>query len=217
MFLKNLFFDLDGTLTHPHEGITRCIQHALAAAGVEPPAAADLVQFVGPPLRDSFAVLLATTDDARLDEAMAAYRVRYEATGILENAVCDGIPAVLDALMRDGRHLSVVTSKPTVFARRVLDHFGLAGFFNDVYGPGLATRGYSKRSLIRAALDANGFRPDATGMIGDRAEDITGARANGVHAIAVSWGYGTTAELEAAAPDMIVQSPRDLLAYLNGG
>jgi phosphoglycolate phosphatase len=159
IFLKHLFFDLDGTLTHPHEGITRCIQHALVAAGVEPPSASDLVQYVGPPLRDTFTTLLATTDDVRLDAALAAYRVRYEASGILENSVCEGIPAALDALRRDRRHLSVVTSKPAVFARRVLDHFGLAGFFTGIHGPDLATRRYSKRSLIRAALDANGFVP----------------------------------------------------------
>ncbi len=84
MRLRNLFFDLDGTLTHPHEGFTRCIQHALTEGGIEPPATADLIRFVGPLLRDSFALLLGTTDDARLDQAMSAYRARFETTGILE-------------------------------------------------------------------------------------------------------------------------------------
>src|SRR2546422_10468572 len=88
--MKHLFFDLDGTLTHPHEGITRCIQHALRLGGVEPPAATDLLRFVGPPLRESFAILLATTDDDRLDDAMVAYRARFETIGIFENAICPG-------------------------------------------------------------------------------------------------------------------------------
>lgn len=214
MVLRNLFFDLDGTLTHPHEGVTRCIQHALRVAGIEPPAAADLIQFVGPPLRDSFAVLLATTDDARLDDAMSTYRARFETAGIFENAICPGIPAALEVLTGTGHRLSVVTAKPAVFARRVLEHFGLGAFFGGVYGPDLSSRDYSKSSLIRTALEATGFSPQTVGMIGDRGEDVTGARANGVHAIAVTWGYGTDAELAAARPDRIVRSTVELLEYL---
>jgi phosphoglycolate phosphatase len=216
MVLKQLFFDLDGTLTHPHEGITRCIQHALRSGGIEPPAATDLVQFVGPPLRDSFAILLATADESRLDAAMSAYRARYETTGIFENAICPGIPEALETLTRNGHHLSVVTAKPTVFAKRVLGHFGLGQFFGGVYGPDLSSCGYSKGSLIRTALEATGFAPVSVGMIGDRADDVNGARANGIHAIAVTWGYGTDEELAAARPDGTVRSTVELLEYLEG-
>jgi phosphoglycolate phosphatase len=214
MLLKNIFFDLDGTLTHPHEGITRCIQHALKAAGVKPPPAADLVRFVGPPLRDTFALLLSTTDDARLDGAMSAYRARFETTGIFENAICPGIPAALEELRQNGHKLSVVTAKPTVFAMKVLEHFGLGTFFDGLYGPDLSSRDYSKRSLIRTALETTGCSPRSVGMIGDRGEDVSGARANGVHAIAVAWGYGTDDELSAAKPDKLVRSTLELLEYL---
>ena len=214
MVLKKLFFDLDGTLTHPHEGITRCIQYAIRLDGLKPPATMDLVQFVGPPLRDTFAFLLATADESRLDAAMSAYRARYETTGIFENAICPGIPEALEVLAANGHHLSIVTAKPTVFATRVLTHFGLDRFFGEVYGPDLSSRGYSKGSLIRSALDATGFVPESVGMIGDRGEDIDGARANGIHAIAVTWGYGTEEELAAARPDRTVRSTVELLEYL---
>jgi phosphoglycolate phosphatase len=159
MPLSHLFFDLDGTLTHPHEGITRCIQHALEAAGVEVPAATDLREFVGPPLRASLATLLSSTDDARLDEAMSAYRARFETIGMFENAVCPGIPAALDRLASNGYQLSVVTAKPTVFAERILNYFALTRFFRGVYGPDLSNYAHSKRSLIRAALEATGASP----------------------------------------------------------
>ena len=145
MRFKNLFFDLDGTLTHPHEGITRCIQHALKAAGVDPPAATELLRFVGPPLRDSFALLLATTDDARLDQALSAYRARFETIGIFENSLCPGIPVALERLAGAGLQLSVVTAKPTVFARRVLAHFGLGAFFDGVYGPDVRVAAIPRR------------------------------------------------------------------------
>ena len=212
--LRFLFFDLDGTLTHPHEGITRCMQHALRECGAEPPDAADLRRFIGPPLRDSFQLLLRTEDQSRVDAAVAAYRARFETTGMFENAVCPGMEDVLARLSSGGRKLSVVTAKPTVFARRILDHFALDGFFGGVYGPDLSSTAYSKESLIRGALASSGASPQSTCMIGDRAEDVLGARANGVHAIAVAWGYGSSSELEAACPDKTVDSARELLQYL---
>ena len=168
-------------------------------------------------MRESFASLLGTADEARLDLAMAAYRERFDTIGIFENAVCPGIPDALETLSQSGWYLSVVTAKPTVYARRILEHFELAACFEGVHGPDLSSRGYSKTSLIRDALAATGCAPDSVGMVGDRGEDMLGARSNGVGAIAVSWGYGSLPELEAAAPYVIVASPAELLAHLQVG
>jgi phosphoglycolate phosphatase len=212
--IKTVFFDLDGTLTHSHDGIVRCIIHALTATGVDARSPSELRPFVGPPLQESFATLLGTTDETRVEEAMVAYRSRFEAIGMFESSVYPGIPEALEELATDGLDLHVVTAKPTVYARQILDHFALGRFFTGVYGPELTSRECSKVSLIRAALQAIGCNPEMTAMIGDREEDITGARRNGVAAIAVTWGYGDLAELEAASPDAIARSPADLKGHL---
>jgi phosphoglycolate phosphatase len=212
--LTNVFFDLDGTLTHSHEGIVRCILHALSVCGAEPADGSEMLRFVGPPLRESFARLLGTVDDARLDEAMDAYRARFDTIGIFENVVCPGIPEALETLSKTGYRLFVVTAKPTVYARRILEHFELAACFEGVYGPDLSSRGYSKTSLVRDALDATGVAPASVAMVGDRGEDVLGARSNGVWAIAVSWGYGSQPELDAAGPDVIVDSAMELVEHL---
>ena len=212
--MTNLFFDLDGTLTHSHDGIVRCIQYALSVCGTETPEASELLRFVGPPLRESFAGLLGTVDQAHLDRAMAAYRSRFETVGIFENVVCPGISDTLETLSHSGYRLGVVTAKPTVYARRILEHFELAVYFDGVHGPDLSSRGYSKTSLIRDALAATGLAASSVGMIGDRGEDVVGAKSNGVRAIAVSWGYGSLAELEATEPEIIVNSPSALLQHL---
>ena len=177
--MTNLFFDLDGTLTHSHQGIIRCINHALADAGAGARSDAELRPFLGPPLREAFATLLQTTDDARVEQAMRAYRSRFEAIGMFENAVCPGIPAALDALAQAGYGLHVVTVKPTVYARRILEHFRLDGFFRSIRGSDLDGRGYTKGSLIRDALRATAADARFTAMIGDRGEDMAGA---------VQWG-----------------------------
>jgi phosphoglycolate phosphatase len=214
--IQTAFFDLDGTLTHSQAGIVRCINYALMAAGVGARSPSELLAFVGPPLRESFAALLGTTDETRVAQAMVSYRRRFEAIGMFENSIYPGIPEALEELATGGLDLHVVTAKPTVYARQILDHFALRRFFTGVYGPELTSREYSKVSLIRAALQAIGCNPEVTAMIGDRGEDIIGARSNGLAAIAVTWGYGDVAELEAACPDAIARSPAELKGHLSG-
>jgi phosphoglycolate phosphatase len=212
--VRTLFFDLDGTLTHSQEGIVNCINHALIDSGLAARPAADLRPFLGPPLRESFATLLGTGNPDRVEQAIAAYRRRFETVGMFENTVCPGIRRALEALVSADFKLHVVTTKPSVYARRILEHFKLDHFFLSINGSELAGRGYSKTSLIREALSGIGVEPDSTTMIGDRGEDVTGARANGVHAVAVAWGYGDLAEFQAAGADLIVDSPADLVTHL---
>jgi phosphoglycolate phosphatase len=211
--LKHLFFDLDGTLTHSQEGIIRCINHALLDAGAGARSDAELRPFLGPPLRDAFATLLGTTDDARVEQAVRAYRIRFEDVGMFENAVCPGIPEALEALSRAGYRLHVVTVKPTVYARRILEHFSLDGFFRSITGSKLNGRGDTKLSLIRDALRGAAAESSAAAMIGDRGEDIAGARSNGVCPIAAAWGYGDMEEFRAAGADVVVGSPSELVTH----
>ena len=212
--MENLFFDLDGTLTDSQNGIVNCINHALVDAGLGARAAADLRPFLGPPLRESFATLLGADHPDRVERAMTAYRSRFETVGMFENAVCPGIREALTALASAQFTLHVVTAKPTVYARRILEHFALDRFFRSVNGSELNGHGYNKTSLIRDVLEAAGARPPSTVMIGDRGEDITGAHDNRMHAIAVSWGYGDLEEFRLARADAVVDSPASLLIYL---
>jgi phosphoglycolate phosphatase len=212
--MDTLFFDLDGTLTHSQDGIVNCINHALIDGGLRARPAVESRPFLGPPLRESFATLLGTDDPDRVEQAMAAYRSRYEAVGMFENAVCPGIREALTALASGDFTLHVVTAKPTVYARRVLEYDALDGFFRSVNGSELAGRSYTKTSLIRDALVQAGAQPRSTVMIGDRGEDITGAHENGMHAIAVAWGYGDPEEFRSARADAVVDSPAALLTYL---
>lgn len=206
----NIFFDLDGTLTDPGPGITRCIQHALEGLGRPVPEPESLRRCVGPPLQNSFAELLGTRDDALVAEAIRLYRERFVIAGMFENSVYAGVPAGLETLRQDGHRLWVVTSKPHVFARQIVEHFGLSTFFEWVYGSELSGENSEKGQLIRMALVQENLSPGQVCMVGDRAQDVEGARSNGVEAIAVLWGYGSEEELAAAAPDRIVGSMAEL-------
>lgn len=206
----DILFDLDGTLTDPVVGITRCIQHALVSLGRAAPDLDGLRRCVGPPLQDSFAELLETTDEALLADAIRLYRERFKPVGMFENSVYPDVPEGLETLRAQGHRLWVATSKPHVFAREIVEHFGLARFFERVHGSELSGVNADKGELIRYVLAEEGISPGHAWMVGDRMHDVLGARRNGVEAIGVLWGYGSEEELRAAAPRRIVASMAEL-------
>jgi phosphoglycolate phosphatase len=207
----NLFFDLDGTLTDSKPGIIASLRYALHAVGVDAPPDDELAHLIGPPTQVAFAQVLGTTDRAAIDRAVEAYRERFATVGMFENSVYPGVADGLGALRARGFDLWVVTSKPQVYARTIVEHFGLRGFFREVYGPDLSGARSEKGELIAYVLGVEGLRPGDTWMIGDRMHDIAGARKNGLRAAGVLWGYGSREELRDAGADVLFESMPELV------
>jgi phosphoglycolate phosphatase len=205
---RTLLFDLDGTLTDNHAGIAASIRHALVCLGAAPPPAEALRACVGPPLRKSFARLLASDDAALIERAVSHYRERFSDVGWRENVAYPGVAESLAALAARGTTMYVCTAKPETFARRIVDHFGLAPHFRGVYGADFAGRFDDKSALLAHLLAQESIDPADAAMIGDRHHDIQAARANGVRAIGVLWGYGSREEL--ADADALVAAPGEL-------
>ncbi|MDQ7096828.1 HAD hydrolase-like protein [Desulfosporosinus sp. PR] len=210
-----LLWDLDGTLTDPKAGITRSVQYALQKLGLPFPHEDALEWVIGPPLKESFKLLLHTNDDALLDQAVGFYRERYRDIGMYENIVYPGIPKLLARLQEKGCQNFLATSKPRIFAEKILQHFSLAGCFSVVMGSELNGNFVEKDDLIREVLKQVPARLlSRTVMIGDRRYDVQGARANNLKVISVGYGYGTREELQAAAPDYFVSSVEELARLL---
>jgi len=205
-----LFFDLDGTLTDPREGITRCIQYGLEQIGRPFPPQEELVKYIGPPLRWTFPDLLGTDEAELVDAAIRHYRHRYADVGLFENVVYEGIPELLSALHDDGFTLYVVTAKPTIYADRIVRHFGLDPYFEATFGPELNGRFDDKTELVAHILAKRQLVPKRTVMIGDRASDIAAGQANGTHTLAVTYGFGAVQELIGAKADRLCHDPADL-------
>ena len=149
-----------------------------------------------------------------LGKGLEALETADEQVGIFENRLYHGIEDMLEAFDAAGHDLRVVTVKPRIYALKILEHFGIARLFRGVYGPELSARGYTKESLIREARADAPELPSGAIMVGDRAEDVRGARNNSMGSVAVAWGYGSREELEAAQPDRIVASSSELLEYV---
>jgi phosphoglycolate phosphatase len=208
-----VLFDLDGTLIEPIEGITASLSAALAAVGAPVPDPTGVRALIGPPLQEGLASLGLEPD--AVDVALAAYRVHFEAEGLAQFTVHEGIADLLTDLHAAGRKLGVATSKPIGFAEAILARAGLDRSLHAVAGAELDGSRRHKHDVLAHALHLLGDPDPATAvLVGDRLHDVDGARVCGVGCIAVRWGHASDGELEAAQPDAIVATAAELRALL---
>ena len=206
----NVLIDLDGTLSDPAVGMVSCVKHALGKMARVAPSDDELKKYIGPPLEDTFAKILGTVEAQTIARAVRLYRERYSAEGLFQNTVYPGVPGALKALEEGGAKLYLATSKPQVFAERILAHFGLAGHFRGIYGSGLDGARSNKAELIAHLLKSESIPAAVACMVGDRSHDVVGAKANGVRAVGVLWGFGSKDELLSAGAAALCEAPEQL-------
>ena len=211
--MSAIYFDLDGTLTDPKPGITGSIQYALQKLDLPVPSQDELTWCIGPPLRASFVTMLGS--EKRADLAVSLYRERFGDVGLYENSLYPGIKDVLTTLGYSNRRMFVATSKPHIFAERIIDHFGLTGYFERVFGSELDGTRVHKTDLLAYALEAAGVNASQALMIGDRSHDMIGAKNNGMGAIGVLYGYGSEEELIGAGASHVCATPRAVLDHIH--
>ena len=217
MSWKYILFDLDGTITDSGEGILNCVQYALQAMGRQVPPEKDLWQFIGPPLIDSFQDF----SDMSYDEALQAvekYRGRYSSVGIFENKLYQGMETVLAGLREKGFLMAIATSKPEEYTIRILEYFGIAGYFDEVVGSTMDGQRNRKADIIREVFCRMHIKDESKHeviMIGDRKHDILGAKECGIASLGAAWGFAPEHELEEYQADYIVQEVKDLPAFFN--
>lgn len=213
---KYILFDLDGTLTDPMVGITRSVQHALRAYGIEEEDLKKLCPFIGPPLKDSFMKYYGFPE-AQAEEAIEKYREYFRVTGIFENKVYDGIEDMLRELKARDGILLVATSKPEEFALQILEHFHLSQYFDYVCGASMDEKRVKKGEVIGYALERAGIgQVDEAVMVGDREHDVIGAHENGMDCVGVLFGYGSREELEEAGAGETAGTVEELQKILLG-
>lgn len=219
---KYCLFDLDGTLTDPREGITKSVQYALKAFGIEEPDLKKLEPFIGPPLKDSLMEFYGFSEE-EAEEGVAKYREYFAPKGILENYIYPGIPEMLKALKDKGVHLAVASSKPTKFVHQILIHFDIEKYFEVIVGSELDGTRTRKEEVVEEALRQLGVltmpaenRTACCAMVGDRKFDIQGARAHSLTGVGVRFGYAQPGELEAEGAHYIAETVEELTRYLCG-
>jgi phosphoglycolate phosphatase len=202
--------DLDGTLTNSMLGITKSVQYALKSFDIIENDLNNLCSYIGPPLKTSFQKYHSLSPE-EADAAVVKYREYFTVTGIFENEVYEGMEELLAKLVKAGKKLVVATSKPEVFARRILEHFNLEHYFTDICGATLDNARGTKEEVIRYALEKNGITDySCVVMVGDRRHDVEGAKSVGIASIGVLYGFGSREELEKAGADRIADTVEDI-------
>ncbi len=209
--IKYILFDLDGTLTDPKEGITKCVQYALKSFGVERECD-ELVEFIGPPLKEHFMEYASLSEEDGV-KAVEKYRERYRPIGVFENKIYDGISDMMKKLKKQGKILAVATSKPTVYSQMICDKYDISPYIDFLSGSELDGRNTNKADVIKIAMEYLGASVDNTVMVGDRIHDFWGAQKTGIPFVGVSYGYAQESEFD-DVNSPIASDPKELLRIL---
>lgn len=211
---KTVLFDLDGTLTDPADGITNSVLYALKKHGYPLPPKEDLYFFIGPPLIESF-MQYCKIDKAKANIMVESYREYFANKGIFENALIPYAENLLIKLKQRKITVALATSKPLVFAEKILKHFNIYKYFDIISGSNLDGTLTDKAEVISDVLKRlENFERDNTAMIGDRSYDIMGAVKNEITPIGVLCGYGTNEELKQAGAVHIARNLQELENFL---
>ncbi len=211
---KYVLFDLDGTLTDSARGIKNCIIYSCEKMGLIVPDDKVLDTFLGPPLSEKYAEVFSLSKE-EAERAVDIYRERFAPIGLFENDVYDGVFEMLKSLKDAGCILGVATSKPEIYANKILDHFDLTKYFDVLVGSDLKGGKHDKTDVLKEALLKMNPKEKAV-MVGDRCFDIESAHILGTYSLAVTYGYGTIKEIEESKPDFMAESPSEVADIILG-
>lgn len=211
---RYVFFDLDGTITEPAEGIYGGILYALERFGITVADRDSLAPYIGPPLRDSFREFQGFSAE-QAERAVGYYREYYSTKGILQNELMPGMRTAFRRLEQAGCKLYVATSKPELFARQILEYLDLSSYFQVIAGSSMDGSRDNKVAVLQYLLEQIGVERDSDAirdivMVGDRKFDVLGAQEFGIDQIGVLFGYGSREEFEACNTRFVVETAEEM-------
>ncbi len=206
---KYILFDLDGTIIDPKEGITNSLKYSLDKLGIKDYNDEILLSFIGPPLKDSFKSYF-SLNEQQIDKAVTYYREFFNKDGLFQNYLYEGIEDLLSSLKDKGLTLFIATSKPTVFAEKIIKMFKLEKYFDGIIGSELDGSRSAKSEIIGYILEEKSLDKEKCLMVGDRMHDILGANKQDIDSMAVLYGYGSIDEFSELKPTYIVSSVKEI-------
>lgn len=208
--IKNIFFDLDGTITDSREGIINGIEYALRYFEMEAGDRKYLEKFIGPPLSESFRNEY-NFDEKQVEIAVQKYREYYSVKGLKENKLYDGLKELIIDLEKHNRNVILATAKPQIFSEEILEFFKIKQYFKFISGATMDNSRNQKSDIIKYAIDSLKITNlEECIMIGDRQYDIIGAKENNIKSIGVTYGFGSEKELKQAGANYIAHNAQEI-------
>ncbi len=216
--MKAVLWDLDGTIIDSEEGITKCVQYALNARGIDEPDLKQLRCFIGPPLELIFREKYGMTEEEAW-QSVQKYRERFDVKGIFECSLYDGVKEVIAELKKKGYVQALASSKPETACRRILEHFGLTPYFDEIAGSTLDGSISTKQEVLEELgrrMKHLGIAKEEMCLIGDTKYDVIGANEFGIPCIGVCYGFGTKEELTKAGAVRVCDTAREVQCCVEG-
>lgn len=212
--MKNILFDLDGTISNSKEGITKCVQYALQSFDIYEENLSKLESFIGPPLVDSF-MKYYNFSETKAKEATKKYRQRYSEIGVHEAEIYPNVEECLIELKNRNFFIGLASSKPEDFCKTVLEDFNIIQYFDDIVGATLDGKISSKKDVLEEVFSRNNnLKKEDSLLIGDTVYDILGAKYIGIPCIGVSYGFGKVEEMKKAGATTIIDDIPELVDLL---
>ena len=214
--IKNIFFDLDGTIIDSAPGIIKALRYAYQQAALSVPDDSVLRKFIGPPLLESIEKYTKISPESELArQLLRGFQEYYGRSGWQEMRLYPQIVPVLKQLQQNGHRLYIATAKPQTFAKQIVDYLEIQQYFVNLYGTDLDEK-MQKKDVIQRALKTEAISdPQQIVMVGDRDTDVLGAAANQVATIGVLYGFGTATELTQAGARALIKTPEQLIEQVS--
>ena len=209
-----IFFDFDGTIVDSAPGIKASVQYALLHFGIEENREEILNLFIGPPLFDAFSEHY-NMSEKDADTAVEKYRENYNGNGAMNNfLVYDGVEEMLKTLNREGFTLCIASAKPTPYIKKMLESVDLIKYFYFINGASFDETKRTKSAVIKETIEVNNFSKERILMVGDRENDVTGAKKNDIDILGVLYGYGDEEELSDAGCEKLAETPEEVVKII---
>ena len=207
-------FDLDGTLTNPERGLIASFVYALGKMGVDYGEKAELKRFIGPPIYEEWQRCFGFTPEESA-KALLIFREYYSVYGWWDNEIYPGVKEMLERLKRAGKKIILATSKPEIFAKKVLDLFDISKYFDFIGGAATDKTRDKKSEVLEYSLHGVGVYDHSRAiLVGDRIYDAEGAKLCGIDSLGVLYGHGSESEVRSAGFTYIVNNVDDIADLL---
>src|SRR5579863_4221788 len=213
--IKLVIFDLDGTLIDSRLDLVHSVNAALRHIN-RPELPEDVIaSYVGDgaPILIQRALGGEAVDESLVRKGLEFFLAYYREHKLDHTTVYDGVREVLAAMQRSEngtpRKLAVLTNKPVIPSRAIVDALGLGPYFSQVYGGNSFSTKKPDPEGARQLLEESGVAPDEAVIVGDSHTDVETGHNAGLWTVGVTYGFAPQT-LSDASPDVIADHPREL-------
>lgn len=195
MRLKNVIFDLDGTLLDTTEGVIESVKYTARRLAYPMLPSEELLKFIGPPIQQSFMTYYGA-DREQAQEAATIFRLHYKIDTLLKAVPYDGIYELCNILKKNNIRMAVATYKREDYALTLLQYFHFEQYCNPMHGADHYNK-LKKEDIVQMCMKEMGGNIEDTILIGDTSSDALAAEKVGIPFIAVLYGFGFRSTTEA--------------------